>query len=94
MRLRAHQFIPETKRLVEQLQNQALDTLPKSVREGHQGRLRFLKRCFEHSVRVLTETEHHGGAKIDQDWVMVDVGAIDGEMWDEFEGHSKESAER
>ncbi|KAI4112878.1 MAG: hypothetical protein LQ338_008259, partial [Usnochroma carphineum] len=92
MRLRAHQFIPETRKLVELLQNHPLSALPITIREGHEGRLQFVKRCWEENVKTLTEAGIHSSPEIGQDWIMVDVSTKDGKMWDELEDHGKKKA--
>lgn len=91
MLLRGHPFIPGTRHLIEQL-NQPLFTLPEGVREGHEGRVRFLKRSWQHSMRNLTDAGTSGNPDTDEDWVVVDVGAIEGETWEELGAHGKKGA--
>lgn len=84
MRLRAHQCIPETQKLLELLYKYPLSSLPESIRQGHEGRLVFLKRAWEDSMRALKENRTVHTKGIDQEWVMVDDDTIDGEKWDEL----------
>ncbi|KAL8807460.1 MAG: hypothetical protein Q9223_001238 [Gallowayella weberi] len=75
MRLRAHKIVPETQKLVETLIKQPLSVLPASVRQGHEGRLEFLKRCWEESK----ESED-----IDRGWIEASTVALDGEAWEDL----------
>ncbi|KAL8694231.1 MAG: hypothetical protein Q9224_003607 [Gallowayella concinna] len=73
MRLRAHKVVPETQKLVVVLLQQSLSVLAASVREGHEGRLDFLKRCWE---------ECKDYKDIGQDWIEASTVALDGEGWE------------
>ncbi|KAI4188593.1 MAG: hypothetical protein L6R41_002021 [Letrouitia leprolyta] len=89
MRLRTHQCIPETQKLRELLYNYPLSSLPESIRQGHEGRLAFVKRAWEESMRALKENSADHTKAVDQDWVMVDSETIDGELWDELGKHEE-----
>ncbi|KAL8769156.1 MAG: hypothetical protein Q9209_004790 [Squamulea sp. 1 TL-2023] len=75
MRLRAHEVIPETQKLVQTLVKHPLSVLPASVREGHKGRVEFLKGCWE---------ESHASEEIDQGWVEASIEVLDGEPWEDL----------
>ncbi|KAL8803301.1 MAG: hypothetical protein Q9182_003259 [Xanthomendoza sp. 2 TL-2023] len=75
MRLRGHKIVPETQKLVETLIQQPISVLPASVRQGHEGRLAFLKRCWEESK----ESE-----EIDRGWIEASIVALDGEAWEDL----------
>ncbi|KAI4249653.1 MAG: hypothetical protein L6R40_000442 [Gallowayella cf. fulva] len=75
MRLRAYEVIPETQRLVETLIKQPLSVLPASLREGHEGRVGFLKQCWE---------ESKANEDIDQGWIEASIDALDDEPWEDL----------
>lgn len=84
MKLRAHKIIPDTRKLIELLQNTPLSALPKGVLEGHNGRLDFLRRCWEES-RWVRSSDKEGLKDKLEDWVLLDEEAVDAEKWEEVE---------
>ncbi|KAL8738104.1 MAG: hypothetical protein Q9181_001051 [Wetmoreana brouardii] len=91
MQLRAHEMIPETKKLLELLRDNPLSALSKGIREGHEGRVNFLKRCWEEGSAVGYEAGAMIKERLDQGWVMLDNEAVDGEAWEELGNRVKEA---
>ena len=83
MRLRAHDVVPETRQLIENLTKNPISALPKSIQEGHTGRVQFLQRCWEESKHAASFGEPDS-PKSDHDWVMVDLETLDWEAWDDW----------